>query len=450
MTYPLTRRLGEFVAGLDYDAIPEKARKIIRTGFTDCIGVMIAGSTEPGPQLLKSTLKPAGTESSLLFCEGRASALDAARINGTAAHALDFDDTALRGHPSSPMVPAILAEAEAIGASGRRMLTAYAAGYEVWAELLRRDPLQSYEGWHATGVMGAIGAAAACASLRGLDAHASATALALAASQGAGLVANFGTMTKSFHAGNAAHTGILSARLAEAGFTASTCTLEGPAGFLRTVPSHESRIDFDSEFNPAAWAILQNGLSIKKYPLCFAAHRCIDGMFDILTAQAIDPARVRKVIATTSQRAVFMLSHTEPRTVLQAKFSMQFAMAAALLARRVGLAEVSEAFVQRPDVQALMKKVEARGNERDDPAKPGYAIYDEVVVELESQPPISSGHITKVRGDLDLPIPREDLWSKFKGCVEASGKSLPAHELFEALMDLDHLPAPASLPGVAR
>ncbi len=450
MTFPLTKRLGEFISTLDYTSIPEEARKTIRTGFTDCMGVMIAGSSEPGPRLLKSVLKPGGTESSLLFCEGRASALDAARINGTAAHALDFDDTALRGHPSSPMVPAILAEAEAIGASGQRMLTAYAAGYEVWAELLRRDPLQSYEGWHATGVMGAIGAAAACASLRGLDAHASATALALAASQGAGLVANFGTMTKSFHAGNAAHTGILSARLAQAGFTASVSALEGPAGYLHTVPSHESIIDFDSEFNPATWAILQSGLSIKKYPLCFAAHRALDGMFDILNAHAIDPARVSKVIATTSKRAVFMLSYTEPTTVLQAKFSMQFAMAAALLAKRVGLAEVSETFVQRADVQALMRKVEARGNERDDPAKPGYAIYDEIVVELEGQPPLNSGHITKVRGDVDRPIPKEDLWSKFKGCIDASGKTLPARELFEALMALDQLPTPASLPGLAR
>jgi len=399
---------------------------------------------------LKSVLRPAGTESSLLFCEGRASALDAARINGTAAHALDFDDTALRGHPSAPMVPAILAEAEAIGASGERMLTAYAAGYEVWAELLRRDSLQAYEGWHATGVMGAIAAAAACASLRGLDAHGSATAMALAASQGAGLVANFGTMTKSFHAGNAAHTGILSARLAEAGFTASLTALEGAAGYLHTVPSHESTIDFDSEFNPTAWAILRNGLSIKKYPVCFAAHRCIDGMFDILDAQTIDPARVSKVIATTSQRAVFMLSYTAPATVLQAKFSMQFAMAAALLARRVGLSEVTDAFVQRPDVQALMSKVEARANERDDPAKPGYATYDEVVIELEGRPSVSSGHITKVRGDVDLPIPREDLWSKFKGCIDASGKTLPARELFEALMDLDRLAAPVSLPGQMR
>ncbi|TAK54521.1 MAG: MmgE/PrpD family protein, partial [Dehalococcoidia bacterium] len=225
----MTRELGEFVAGLRYEQIPAAAISVIQTGFTDCAGVMIAGSVEPVAQLLAAALKPPPGEATLLFGKTTATAPEAAWINAAAAHALDFDDVALRGHPSTVLVPAILAEAQAIGASGREMMAAYAAGYETWAELVRREADHHHaKGWHPTGIFGAIGAAAACASLRKLDASKATHAIALGASQSAGLMANFGTMTKPFHAGRAAHAGVISARLAGAGFTASPDALEHP------------------------------------------------------------------------------------------------------------------------------------------------------------------------------------------------------------------------------
>src|ERR1039457_5449358 len=139
MPVALTVGLGKFIAGLRYPDIPKDAISFTHTGFADCVGVMIAGAIEPAPQLVRAMLAPAGDEATLLFGSGRASAPEAAWINGTAAHALDFDDVAQRGHPSAVLVPAILAEAEAIGASGEAMVLAYAAGYETWAELVRRE-----------------------------------------------------------------------------------------------------------------------------------------------------------------------------------------------------------------------------------------------------------------------------------------------------------------------
>jgi len=165
MAVALTRDLGHFVASLRYRDIPQEALATIRTGFADCVGVMLAGALQPAPRILQETLVPVGNEAILWSGAGRASAMDAAWINGTAAHALDFDDVALRGHPSVVLVPAILAEAEAVGASGQDMMRAYAAGYETWAELVRRDPdHQHKKGWHPTGVFGAVAAAAACAA----------------------------------------------------------------------------------------------------------------------------------------------------------------------------------------------------------------------------------------------------------------------------------------------
>ncbi|HVH78116.1 MAG TPA: MmgE/PrpD family protein, partial [Stellaceae bacterium] len=175
----LTRELGGFVADLAFQQLPAEAIDVARTGFIDTIATMIAGSRDEAPQLLKKALKPPPGKATLYFTGEMAPAPEAAWINGTAAHALDYDDVALRGHPSTVLVPAIVAEAEELGASGRDMITAYVAGYEAWAELSRRDPDdQRPKGWHPTGIFGAIAAAAACARLRRLDAEQTAMALA--------------------------------------------------------------------------------------------------------------------------------------------------------------------------------------------------------------------------------------------------------------------------------
>src|SRR5437667_1039570 len=165
---PLTQELGRFASGIAFEALPAEAVEIARTGFIDTIATMIAGAHDPAPQLLRRGLAPAPGPASLYFSGETSTAPEAAWINGTAGHALDYDDVAsLRGHPSTVLVPAILAEGETLGISGRDMLAAYVAGYETWAELAWRDPGHHHRnGWHPTGIFGPIGAAAACASLR--------------------------------------------------------------------------------------------------------------------------------------------------------------------------------------------------------------------------------------------------------------------------------------------
>src|SRR3974390_2355467 len=159
---------------------------------------------------------------------------DAALVNGVAAHVLDYDDVALAGHPSTVLVPAILAEGSSLDASGSDALAAYGAGYELWAQLAALEPGHFHErGFHPTAVMGALATAAACARLRRLDFEKTGHAIAIAASLASGLVANFGTMTKSLHAGRTAQSGVIAARLAGQGFTASLDALEHRTGFLR-------------------------------------------------------------------------------------------------------------------------------------------------------------------------------------------------------------------------
>ena len=442
MSIALTRELAGFVAGVRYRDIPAEAVSVIDMAFTDCIGVAIAGAIDPAPQLLKTMLAPAGGEATLLVGEGRASALDAAWINGTAAHALDYDDVAQRGgHPSAALVPAILAEAEALNASGEQMVLAYAAGFEVFADLARRDADQHHDkGWHPTSVFGSVGAAAACASLRGLDAGKTAMALGIGASQSSGLVSNFGSMTKPFHAGMAAHAGVAAARLADLGFTAAPDAIEHAPGLLHAV-SPAGRMDIESPVRAGMqWQICTtNRIGIKKYPACYCTHRPLDGMLDLLQRQKIDPAQVARVTVTYSPRNVTILRNHSPQTGLEAKFSIEFAVAAALIAGRAGLGELSDEFVRRADVQALMKLVTAVADLRPNPDRPGYAVSDRIVFELHDGTTLDTGPITQIRGDADLPLNSSELQAKFEDCLQVGNPRLPARRLFDALMSLERV-----------
>ncbi|MFL5256723.1 MAG: MmgE/PrpD family protein [Rhodopila sp.] len=439
---PLTQHLGQFVADLSPNRIPDEAARIARMGFIDTIGTMIAGREEDSVRILTETLAPPNGPAALTFGDRKAPAPEAAWINGTAAHALDYDDVALRGHPSTVLVPAILAEAEHLGSSGADMITAYIAGYETWAELFRRDSgLLHQKGWHPTGLYGAVGAAAACAKLRKLDAEKSAMAIALGASQAAGIMSNFGTMTKPFHAGKSAHAGIMAARLAEAGFTANTDALEHPQGFLHAI-SPTGTEDRNSE--PKAgheWAILKQGLGIKKYPTCYCTHRAIDCMLDLVQNSPIKADEVEKITVNISDYFSTVLRNHQPETGLAAKFSMEFCMASGIVAQRVGLRELTDGFVQRPDIQALMRKVEIVTTQEHDPELPGAAPQDQVTVTLAGGRKIEGTPVARATGHPSRPLSDQQIFDKFADCLDAGRSPIPADILFKRLSELQSIAA---------
>lgn len=450
MATALTRNLGEFVANLKFADIPGEAVSVVKTGFADCIGVMFAGAGEPLVRIMTDTFNPVAGEARLVFGPRTAPAPQAAWINGAAAHALDYDDVALRGHPSTVLVPAILAEAEALGASGEEMIAAYAAGYETWGELVTRDPDHYHaKGWHPTGVLGAIGAAAACARLHKLNAEQCAQAIALGASQSAGLMSNFGTMTKPFHAGHAAHAGVLAARLVKNGFTSALDAIEHTQGFLAAL-SPKGRYDAETPVRVGErWQLLTAQLGIKKYPLCYCTHRALDGVHDLVKAHKIAAETINRVVVNTSRLNATILKNHRPQTGLEAKFSMEFAMASVLVRGRAGLNELQDDFVQTPEVQALMQKVVVEPDDREDPEQPGRSPYDLVTVEIADGRKIESPRVRDIRGGPALPLSRDELWAKFSDCVRVSKVSIDAAGLFDALMSLEKLPSAGKLPHYA-
>ena len=437
----LTQDLGSFVADLSFDRIPSAGCDIARTGIADCFGVLVAGARDPAIALIDREMGEGGGApfASLIPSGARRSVEAAALVNGVAAHVLDYDDVGLDGHPSAVLVPAILAQGETSGTSGAEMLTAYVAGYEVWAELAAREPRPLHrKGWHPTSVRGAVAAAAACAKLRGLDGKGAATAMAVAASMAAGVVANFGTMTKSFQVGRAAQAGVIAARLAQAGLTASLDALEHPLGLLVAL-SPEGKAERERPFVAAEkkWHIVAQGLNIKRYPICYATHRSIDAALGLVERHDLSPDRVARIRVSTGSTQLAMLRNSKPQTGLEAKFSMQFAMAAALVARKVGLCELTDEFVRRSDVQALFSRVSFAAIEGIDGS--AFALADAVEITTHAGATLDSGPVKYAKGSHQRPLSRDELWAKFADCLGAQFADATKSRAFEKLMMLDRL-----------
>ena len=447
----LTRQMAAFVARPGLDRIPDEALRIIRSGFIDTIATMLAGCGEPVTKLVREHVRAKRSdlaEASLLLGRERAGAADAALVNGVAAHALDYDDVALAGHPSTVLVPAVLAEGEALGASGLATMRAYLVGYEVWAELIGREAGSHHaKGWHPTGVFGTVAAAAAAAHLHGLDEARAQHALAIAASLAAGVTANFGTMTKPLHAGRAAANGIEAARLARTGITAAPDALEHEGGFLAAL-SPEGDVD---RTRPASelgrkLKILELGLSIKKYPMCYATHRVIDGLLDLASTHRVKSTDVDSVAATIGTTQAGMLRNHAPATGLEAKFSLEFAVAAALVAGKVGLAELTDEFVGRPAVKDAMRKLSVATTQTCCPLEPAFAFADRVTIKLKSGRTLDSGDIRFARGNAKLPLRDEELRAKFIDCARGAAHVDP-EGLFQRLTQLERLAAIGELVG---
>lgn len=439
----ITRQAADFVAAIKLSDLPDRCIEAARIGIVDCVGVMIAGAAEQ-PVRIVSAMLSATTQNDGApeIPAGRnLTASDAALVNGVAAHVLDYDDVALAGHPSAVLVPAILAEGWTLDVSGEEAIAAYVAGYELWAQLADLEPGHLHErGFHPTAVMGTLATAAACARLHRLDAEKTSHAIAIGASLASGLVANFGTMTKSLHAGRTAQSGVLAARLAAQGFTASPDALEHRTGFLRAhSASGTPDIDNGTIDLGENWRLSEIGINVKRYPTCYATHRSIDAMLGLVAEHGLKAQDVREIRVHTGSTQKLMLRNASPQTGLEAKFSMEFAMAAALIAGRVGLAELTDGFVKREDVQEAFGKVVCTTTDAVMSGDQPFAPDDRVSVVLASGDVLEHTPVVHAKGSWQKPLTREELQDKFLDCATRVFDMAQSERLFDQLWRLDEL-----------
>lgn len=325
-----TRDLARWSSALAAAQVPNSATTWAKHALLDWFGVTIAGSREDLAPLLLEEFGGSDGPVTLVALNARAKAHDAALINGTLSHALDYDDVNadMGGHPTAPVAAAALALGEALGKSGRDVLLAFIAGYEVECQIGAMAGQSHYQkGFHATGTFGTFGATAAAARLVGLDAQKTAIALGIAASEAAGLKYNFGTMTKPLHVGKAAMNGVIAARLAARGFTARDDAIEGPQGFAYTqVPEFTPRA-----IRPDAAAPFEVEANLFKYhAACYLTHSTIEAIRDLKRRHNIGLGDVEKITLKVDPGHLKVCDIPEPKTGLEIKFSIRHLAAMAL------------------------------------------------------------------------------------------------------------------------
>jgi 2-methylcitrate dehydratase PrpD len=423
MSGGITQALGELAAGAPPDrgtVAFERARDAIE----DTIAVMVAGAGDEGAHAVRRVVAGYGEGlASVIGNSGRGAAAPfAALANGTSAHALDYDDNFSPGltHASAVLVPALLALAEAHDLPGARLVDAYITGLDLHAVLGRGTGRGHYDlGWHNTATVGCIGTAGACARLLRLDAGAATRAISLGVSMAAGAKVQFGSAAKPFHAGMAAKNAVLAATLAAQGMGARPDALEGSRGFAALYAGNADA-DWDAILAEvrATPSIVSSGLAPKLYPCCGSAHRVLDGVIALREQHGFRAAEVARVDATVGYGNQRNLCYPDPRQEMEARFSLEYCVAVALLEGRLTLADFTHDAVQRPEVRALFSRVHmhatAQGAEGADPSA---RLPHEVRITLNDGRVLEAS-VLWPRGTIAQPFTRSDRDAKFRDCCE--------------------------------
>ena len=414
----LARRIIEF----QFEDIDPEALKWAKWGMLDTIGVTLAGAHEDCTKIIEQIHFTDGALEggpSLIFGTGRrTSALNAAVINGTAAHAIDFDDcnNTLGGHPSAPILPGLIALAEARHASGKDVLAAYLVGFETEAAIARVVNYYHYEkGWHPTATLGTFGATASACHLIGLNAEKTAVALGLAVSLAAGVKANFGTMTKPLHVGETTRSGLVAALLVEQGFTANKGAFEHAHGFLALF-NGEGNYDVSRLLED--WAdpfdIVVPGLAIKKYPCCGSTHPAIDAMLILREKHGLKEGDVTEIVSHTHPRRLKHTNRPNPQTALDAKFSVQYTIARALVDGCVVVENFEGDAFNDPRIRSVMSNITANSRPH---AEPDEHFFAEVTVKTKSGETFTQWVQQPEGRGPKYPLPPGALKAKFESCA---------------------------------
>ena len=419
------------------DRLSDCALAFAKLGILDIAGCIIAGAPTETATTVRALVgeQGPGSGASIFGTSESASPAFAALANGVAGHVLDYDDmnSTTLTHPSAVLVPAIFALAESLGKSGAEVVSAYVLGFEITGHMGRTMVPHHYnQGWHSTSSIGIFGAAAACARLLGLDTRAALNALAIAASNSAGLRSNFGTMTKSLHAGQAAEGAVRAAQLSARGFTANPNVFDAAGGYFDAYGRNAEPRPL-----PAGLEIESSGIGIKPYACCGAGVSVIDAAVDLHAAHSLAGTKIESVEVVLSPMATSIMPFHEAADGLQAKYSLAYCAAVGLLDGKGGLAQFEDERVAGADVRGLVKNTVVRADPRMASGAGRFGV--EMTVKLAGGKKVSTrleiprGHPTrKLEDDLQR--------AKFLECAAPVVGERSASEAVEMLGDLERLP----------
>ena len=433
--------IAAFASGFDASRIDPGHVRICGSALADTFAVAIAGHREDCSTKVRRYVgglslatgrhsTRVGGRATIWGAFSAATVEGAALANGVAAHALDFDDASspMSGHPSSALFPALIALGEAREISGQRLVAAYLVGFEICCRLGRGlDPVHYSRGWHMTSSVGTAAATVACSYLLGLDSSRISHAIGLAVAQTGGSRENFGTDAKPFQIGQCNAAALRATLLAEQGFTAAPTALDGPTGYTKLYSNGESLADALEGIGKQALEIERSGIEVKKYPACYAVHRPLDGLFRLMRASKFTAEDVISVDVVTSRGALALLLPTPPKSGTEAKFSMSYAIAAALLDSKIGLSSFTDEAVNRPEVRKVMKRVTAR--ESDGGMLPRFAT---ITIRLRNGE-VASERVDALHGSPSSPLSEAEFIEKIEDCLSWGGSPIRGKAVMNAV-----------------
>jgi len=447
----VTAKIAQFVVNAKYEKLPPQAIATAKVAARDCLGVALAGSKEEDAKICAEIARQeqAKEETTVIGQGFKSSALNAALANGTAAHAMDFDHSfTLMGQPTAPIIPAIFALGEALGASGRQLIEAYVVGYEVTARLVHSLRESNHDGWHAPNTVGSFGASAACSKLLGLNAGQVEMALGMSASMAGGVAANFGTMTKPLHVGLGARNGVLAAKLAAGGYTANGKAIESGFGFYKVLHSDTPIDEKPIEELGQSYALLSDGIRIKPYPCGGLTHQVIDSILEFRAKHGLTPDMIERVdvdvVKHTFERIVFKV----PQTSIQGKFCMPYLVARALIDGKVSLHAFTEAAVRDPNVLKLAERVQMNLDnnlKKTDPA----GRPCRVTVRLKNGQSYTR-EAQHAKGGPEFPMTEAELRGKFTECARETLSADAAERALALIEGLEKVDNVRSLTDILR
>src|SRR5215510_5616396 len=414
----MTEDIASFAASFGLKTAPAELLPRVREAFLDSFGVMLAGSREESGQIAARWVRSQHADGKCLVIAQRGfrtSAANAALANGVAAHTLDYDHF---GHQSAVMVPCVLATGESKGVNGRKLIEAYIVGVEVSATLAKGMGKEAQElGLHPEGVCGSLGAAAAAARIFGLTREQIQVALGIAASLTAGLSQNFGTMVKPLHLGNAARNGIMAAELASMGFTGNPNIFDQQGGFFSALKEEET-----SEKLGKTFRFLQPGIAFKAYPCPYSSQRAVDAIIKIAERHKVHPDDVTEITCAAAPKTFRVLIHHRPTTSLEAKFSLEYLLAAGLVLKTISEDSFELAHVNDPVMRSLVEKVRSI-DARLERKTPGEG---DVTVQVRTRTAVFEEMVTYAPGHPKNPLTWERLAEKYRACARQGKIQEPA------------------------
>ncbi len=435
----VTAVFARFAAGLTYDHLPEEARVAVRRVLLDWLGNVYAGAATRTGQIVRDVVTEGGgtPEASLIGFGARSSAFGAALVNGASSHIVEFDDIYREAiyHPGAPTIAAAFAVAEKLGADGRRLAAAIAAGYDVGNRIGAAIQPAHYRFWHTTGTVGTFGAAAAAGNLLGLSEEEMTWAFGSAGSQAAGLwqfLEDGQTMTKPLHAGKAAANGVLAALLAKKGFGGATRILEGEKGFAAATSSNWS---FERVLSTLGSHFTVVDTTFKAYASCGHTHPSIDATKAIVAAHGVRAGDVERVKIRTYDQAYTVCQNPSPQTTYQAKFSIPYTVAITLRFGRVGTAEFAQERIRDEETAELMRRIEVEPDPELTALVPGRRPAVVQIILKDGRSFTQREDFRK--GDPENPPSQQELEDKFRDLASATLSPEEAAFTIEAVSSLE-------------